>query len=59
MAVTVMLILMVREQRTIRSVEERVNDQLHAMHEAMLLWEFGARNEAIELLAEHDIFVVE
>ena len=43
--------------RRLQQTEDRVDEQLHAMHEAMLLWNYGDRTEAINLLAEHDIFV--
>ncbi len=56
-AVILLLIIVRRDLEKARVIEGRVDDQLHAIHEAMLLWEFGAKKEAVELLAEHDIFV--
>jgi hypothetical protein len=52
-----MVVLMRRDLQRTKEIENRVDEQLHAIHEAMLLWEFGAKHEAIQLLAEHDLFV--
>lgn len=48
-----------RDLRQMQDIEVRIDDQLHVIHEAMLLWNYGDREEAIILLAENDIFVKE
>lgn len=46
-----------RDLQRLQQTEDRIDDQLHAIHEAMLLWNYGDRAEAMKLLAEHDVFV--
>lgn len=48
-----------RDLRRMQALEETIDDQLHVIHEAMLLWNYGDRVEAVNLLAENDIFVKE
>lgn len=41
------------------ALERNVDKKIHAVHEAFLLFNVGAIDEAIDLLAEHDIRVRE
>jgi len=53
------LYIIVTHLNGIQQSEDHIDEQVHAIHEAMLLWNYGDRDEALKLLAEHDICVRE